>query len=213
MVLVLVVGCRRPAEVAVEEPPRGAVLAQVDAELHPDLPVVELTFLGSDSTSGAEVASIEAIELRHAGGEEPVQILEVEAAELPASTLERLVLIEDMNFDGYKDLRLPELLPSGPNVPYLHWLFDPETGRFERAPWLDELSGAVFDAETGRIRTQWRDGATSYGTEIYEMVDDRPVLVRREVREYVEEGVYRLVVSERSAAEMVVIETRTVKEE
>ena len=117
-----------------------------------------------------------------------------------------------MNFDGYGDIRLIEFLPAGPNVPYLNWLFDPATGRFVSSPELDEITSPTFDAATRRIRSEWRDGAASYGTDIYEMIEGRPVPVRKERREYTDEGVYELTVSERRDGEWRDVEQRVVRE-
>ena len=75
-----------------------------------------------------------------------------------------------MNFDGYGDIRLVEFQPAGPNVPYLNWLFDPTSGCFVENRALNAITSPQFDPATREIRSNWRDGATRYGTDVYVLV-------------------------------------------
>src|SRR5690606_4614810 len=98
----------------------------------------------------------------------------------------------DMNFDGYADFRLIERTTAGPNTPYLNWLFDPSLRKFVASPELNEIASAHFDMAKREIRSDWRDGATRYGSDIYVYRDGRPVRVRSEEKTYREPGVYTL---------------------
>src|SRR6185436_4464256 len=80
--------------------------------------------------------------------------------------------------------------PAGPNVPYLNWLFDPASGRFQASPALDAIASPTFDATTREIRSEWRDGPTRYGTDIYTFRDGALVALRREVKVYSAPGRY-----------------------
>lgn len=77
---------------------------------------------------------------------------------------------------------------------------------------LDEMTSPTFDAAARRIRSEWRAGAASYGTDVYEVVEGSPVLVRKERREYTEPGVYELTVSELRDGEWQVVEREVVRE-
>ena len=37
------------------------------------------------------------------------------------------VIIEDLNFDGYSDIRLLQYLPETANIPFFYWLYNSET--------------------------------------------------------------------------------------
>ena len=60
---------------------------------------------------------------------------------------------------------------------------------------LNAITSPQFDPATREIRSDWRDGATRYGTDIYVFRDGGPVLVRKELKEYTGPGLYTLHVS------------------
>jgi hypothetical protein len=43
------------------------------------------------------------------------------------------IVIEDMNFDGINDFRIIAMLPPGPNIPYICFLWDKKSGKFVHA--------------------------------------------------------------------------------
>src|SRR5689334_2824653 len=65
---------------------------------------------------------IVALELRNRAHKSLYQRLEGFTAS-PPEDVENLSIV-DVNFDGYKDIMLMEFLPSGPNIPYLYWIFN-----------------------------------------------------------------------------------------
>lgn len=50
----------------------------------------------------------------------------------------------DINFDGYKDLRVLKFLAAS-NIIYDYWLFNPSAKKFERDPILTDVSNPIFD--------------------------------------------------------------------
>jgi len=176
------------------------------------VPELELTLVGETSRDDGDRMHVRAIEIRRTGERELLQLLGPMETETPIDGDSRGLEVVDMNFDGYGDLRLIEFLPASPNVSYLNWLYDPETGLFERSPELDELSAPVFDSSTRSIHSAWRDGAARYGTDDYEIVDGKPQLVRREITEYTDPRVYRLTISERIEGVMQIVEEKVVRE-
>jgi hypothetical protein len=45
---------------------------------------------------------------------------------------DEIFIVEDINFDGYNDVRLLQFVPAGPNYPYYYWTFNPKTKKFQR---------------------------------------------------------------------------------
>ncbi len=121
-------------------------------------------------------------------------------------------VIEDVNFDGYKDIRLMEGLMAGPDVPYIYWLFEPQQKSFVYSEAFSELTSPVIDAQKKQITVPWRDGAMGTGESIYTVEKDKPVLIREETRYYQDNGSYKLTVKELKNGEMQVVDEQTVKE-
>ncbi|MBN2587725.1 MAG: hypothetical protein JXA64_05900 [Candidatus Fermentibacteraceae bacterium] len=128
-----------------------------------------------------------------------------------SSDVNGYLVAEDMNFDGYADLRLMESPSAGPNTCWYYWLFHPETGTFLRADIWEEtgLVSPSFDPGEGVITSFHRDGGGFYGTEYYRVEDNVPVLVRSETTEYISPDSAVTTVMELIDGEMKVIGTST----
>lgn len=189
--------------------PRGPVLT---SRIHPDLPEFSFTLIDGARQGSSPAPPPATIEIRRGAETRPWQViggLEVESSAIgDAPALEVL----DMDFDGYADLRVAQFRPAAPNVPYFNWLFDPASGRFVRSAELDAIVSPVFDAQARQIRSEWRDGAARYGIDIYEIVRGKPLLARKELREYTQPGVHTRTVSRLVDGAWKVVERRVVRE-
>jgi hypothetical protein len=89
------------------------------------------------------------------------------------------------------------------NVVYVYWLFEPKTGRFVSSSAYNAagLSSPTFNAENKQIISEWKAGCCLEGTDYYEVVDNKPVLVRQESYDQ-EKG---LTVRERVGNEMKIV--------
>ncbi len=94
----------------------------------------------------------------------------------------------DMNFDGYLDMRIIEFLPAGPNIPYLHWLWSPESGRFVSAGFLNELGYTEFDEEERLVFAPWRSSAAEMGEDTYVYEAGELKQTGRIMRRYTDDG-------------------------
>jgi hypothetical protein len=97
-------------------------------------------------------------------------------------------ILEDMNFDGWPDLRIARFLPAAPNVPYAAWLYDPAS---RKLVFNDDLSNIVepsFDAKAKRVTSSARDSCCAYTTEVYAWQGRSLRLVERTRLEYMTEG-------------------------
>ena len=89
------------------------------------------------------------------------------------------LLITDMNFDKLLDFAVMESPPAGPNTPYLYFLFNAETGKFDASPLLSRITAPVFDVESSTIISRWRDNAAKSGQDRYIWRNGKPALVER----------------------------------
>lgn len=86
------------------------------------------------------------------------------------------VVIEDMNFDGYKDLRIQQLTPAGPNIPYYYWLWDKKSSKFLRNKELEQITSPEFDYKNRVIKSSVRNTASSYSEKSYKYINGVPTL-------------------------------------
>jgi hypothetical protein len=179
--------------------------------IHPSLPEFTFTVVGTPDAAG-ETLAVQRIEVRQTPDGPPLQRITGVEAEAPLRENRVPLEVLDMNFDGYADFRLTQFRPAGPNVPYLNWLFDPASQKFVRSPELDEIPSARYDAANRQIASEWRDGPSRYGTNVYAYVDGKPVLVRKEERAYKAPGVYTLTRSRLVDGAWKTVEVREVRE-
>jgi len=162
----------------------------VSARIHPSLEPFAFTLLAEGPAEPAGVLHVKAIEVRRGAETAPVQTIDGLDTETPVPAAAPVLEVLDMNFDGYQDIRLVELRPAGPNVPYLNWLFDAASGRFQASAALDALASPTFDAATREVRSEWRDGPTRYGTDSYTFRDGALVALSRQLKTYSAPGRY-----------------------
>ena len=96
------------------------------------------------------------------------------------------IIIEDMDFDGIKDFRIIAMLPPGPNIPYICFLWDNKSGKFIHAEFLDDITSPVFDSKKKTITSESRDNASTYSKEVYKYTGGKPLLIEEVVTEYKE---------------------------
>lgn len=152
---------------AAAQPPSASAASHrllVDGAASSDRPPLRFTLLAAAAPGADGILRLQAIEVRHAGSAELLQRLDGLDTQTPSTTVPVLEQI-DLDFDGIPDVRVIEALPAGPNVPYRNWLYNRASGRFVASPQLDEVTSPVFDAERREVRSDWRDGATRYGTD------------------------------------------------
>lgn len=129
------------------------------------------------SLIGKRPNSVSKIELS-INGLAPFQTVEVSAE--PIITQQNIgLLITDMNFDELPDFAVMEFASAGPNTPYLYFLFNTESGKFESSAALSQITSPVFDTHTSTITSHWREGAGKSGRDSYVWRDSKPVLVER----------------------------------
>ena len=94
------------------------------------------------------------------------------------------IVIEDMNFDGINDFRIIAMLPPGPNIPYICFLWDKKSGKFVHAEFLDDITSPEFDSKTKTVTSSSRESANKYKKDVYRYSGGKLVLVKSVVKTY-----------------------------
>ena len=94
------------------------------------------------------------------------------------------IVIEDMNFDGINDFRIIAMLPPGPNIPYICFLWDKKSGKFIHAEFLDDITSPEFDSKTKTVTSSSRESANKYRKDVYKYSSGKLVLVKSVVKIY-----------------------------
>ncbi|MRN52658.1 XAC2610-related protein [Paenibacillus monticola] len=88
-------------------------------------------------------------------------------------------IMEDMNFDGYLDIRIQADTPAAPNIPYDCWLWDANNSKFIRNSYLEEIQSPEFDTQKQIITSIGRSSASEHFWEEYKYIDGIPTLMKR----------------------------------
>ena len=96
--------------------------------------------------------------------------------------------LEDVNFDGYKDIRLFDTPNGNYRLEWIYLVWNPETEQFDHDPRLNEISLADFDQEEQLIYGMERDGAIRHYYYTYQYLDGEPVKIREEREIYLGEA-------------------------
>lgn len=115
------------------------------------------------------------------------------------------IIIEDMNFDGYKDLRIQQFTPASPNIPYYYWLWDTKTAQFISNKKLAEITAPEFNQQNKTIKSYVRDGAATHYELTYKYIRGIPTLVKEKKSDAdPEKNVLHVTISELRNGEMIV---------
>ncbi|MCF3112200.1 hypothetical protein LL912_25655 [Niabella sp. CC-SYL272] len=93
--------------------------------------------------------------------------------------------LEDLNFDGYPDLKIPIYFPQAikNDGAYLYFIYYPKNRQFVLNKALNELGYLDFNAQTKEFRKSDADGRGNEGDAYYKWTGNKFYLVR-EVRTY-----------------------------
>lgn len=138
---------------------------------------------GSVTAYGVQVVSTDGRE----------QVLQEFESLLPPNSEADALVVEDINFDGYADLRIMEYLPGGSsNIPFFYWVYQPSSQQFVPAPDFAGVLSPELDPDNRQLLSRQKLSANEYVTEFYSPQGDQPNLVRKEVRTYAADGSSKL---------------------
>lgn len=138
------------------------------------------------------------------------QLLDEFESILPMDSEADALVVEDVNFDGYADVRIMEYLPGGSAVPFFYWLYRPEDGTFARAESYQNVKSPLVDPALRQLVSRQKVSSTEVITEFYDPQGDGVRLVRKEVRNLNPDGSARLhVFTFKDGVTPELVETRT----
>jgi hypothetical protein len=115
------------------------------------------------------------------------------------------ILFEDLNFDGWDDMRIVRYIGAGANIPYIVWLWDTGKKQFVYDEALSELVNIQADKDAKTIKSGGRYSAAEYGENDYKYIDGKLTLFKSVVCTYLDgedEGMVEEVTSELKNGEM-----------
>lgn len=180
------------------------LFSETRAQVHPEEPGRTFRILGDKERSAFNAYGIHIVS---DDGKE--QVLDQFEALLPEGSESDVLYVEDINFDGFADIRLVKYLTGGANVPYLYWLFDPVGKEFVSAPQFEVIVSPEIDHENKLLVSRQRASAAEYRVEYYDPLSTSPILVRREERTFQPDGSSVLkVYTGQGAGNLKLVETR-----
>ena len=90
---------------------------------------------------------------------------------------DQVFIIEDINFDGFKDFRIVQFFPASPNIPYFYWLYDGKAQQFVRDTSLEEITSPDFNAADKVITSFWRASCCDHGLSTYKYINGKITLI------------------------------------
>ncbi len=177
------------------------VLWSETVSIRPDWPDFTFELVGAVKH---KMATLKELNIYKAKTTKPFQILQELASQMPSDEKDKSVKIEDVNFDGYQDLRI-FASATADSTYYRFWLFDPSVEMFVENKSLGTLPSPFVDTENRQIISTWKGSELNYGIDHYQFVNDQPLLIRQELQDFSKAGVYLLTVKERVADQLVTV--------
>lgn len=90
---------------------------------------------------------------------------------------DQIFILQDVNFDGLKDIQVLQFMPAAPNIPYYFWTFNGKTKKFQRDTSLEMITSPEFDYANKIITSFWRSSCCDHGLSTYKYINGKPVLI------------------------------------
>ncbi len=126
-------------------------------EIHDSIFSFEIAYDSTKSHIGKWAIFIKSVSIFYVTGHKKIQTVfppekyQFESYHIP-------LVVEDMNFDGYNDLRVLNFVPMYQCETYDYWLYVPSKKRFEKNKALEVTSNVKFDAVSKTITSHYRGG-------------------------------------------------------
>lgn len=177
-------------------------------KIHPGFPTYRFHLVGNRESN-----TIDRIEVSKGNDTTIIQVLKDFEMEPPYRGA-RYFQREDINFDGYVDIKLMNWWGATGNSGYNYWLFDPRKGRFVFHQELSDLSNPTPNYKTKRIKTHHGGGMAGniYDDATYVFENGRLVSIREETQDWVKDKKHFLrVIRERRNGKMVVVSKKIIR--
>ncbi|VBB08170.1 Hypothetical protein LUCI_3435 [Lucifera butyrica] len=165
------------------------LLERVTERIHPSLPEFIFSIYGQEKSGYDHFYRIRKITIKRA--DQPEKVLQEIIFDKTATLdfpkvydINTSFIVEDINFDGYKDIRLQLWHPAGPNIPYYYWIWDKDASTFIQNKELEQITSPKVDIANQTIISYVRDGAATYYKRTYKYLDGHIQLIKELMVEY-----------------------------
>jgi tetratricopeptide (TPR) repeat protein len=159
------------------------VLAEVLEKIGPNLPLYKFKLLGDPETR-----TVQRITITDASTNKVIQYLDVENDDEGSQSHPGVddFSLDDINFDGYKDIGLLVACGGTGNCDSSFWLFNPRTRQFAFSKDFEGLGTLTLDPKKKQINTHSNGGHAGmiHSDSTYEVRNNAPVLIREVNQDY-----------------------------
>lgn len=165
--------------------PAGAqqLFTEVKAALVQDGPLYTFRVLGDKEESAFSAYGILIVS---PNGDE--QMVDEFDSLLPDGSEADALIVEDLNFDGYSDMRIMKYAPGGANISYYYWLYDPISSAFQNSGNFEVLVSPEVDRVNNELLSRKKLSANSYLVEYYKTDGTVLTLIRKDEKTYNPDG-------------------------
>lgn len=178
-------------------------------KIHRKLPSYTFHLVGN-----LEFNAFERIEVSKGNDTTIIQVLKDFEMDGPPYRGAKYFQTEDINFDGYTDIKLLSWWGATGNSGYNYWLFEPKKGRFVLNKELRDLSNPTPDYKRKQIKTHSVGGMAGhiYGNAAYAFVNGRLMSIREEEQDWVKDKkCFLRVIRERRNRKMVIVSRKIIR--
>ena len=86
-------------------------------------------------------------------------------------------VVQDVNFDGWDDIRLMQFMPASAQLPYYYYVYDSVKKQFIVNKSLEIITSPEFDYKNKLIKSTWKSGCCDHGMSEYQWVNGKPLLI------------------------------------
>ena len=161
------------------------LLRSVKERIHPSLPEFIFNIYGQEPIKSWNYYRIRKITIARA--DQPERVLQEIILDKVSVTDDYPSLpnintggfyVEDMNFDGYKDIRLQLWQPAAPNIPFYYWIWDKDASKFIQNKELEQIPSPKVDNENRTIITYVRESAGTFSKFTYKYFGEHIKLIK-----------------------------------
>ncbi len=177
--------------------------------IHPSLPIYAFHLIGDPASN-----TLVRIEVSRQNDPTIIQTLEAGMGEPPHRGADYFQA-EDINFDGYLDIKLLVWWGATGNKGYRYWLFDKETDHFVYDEAFSELCNPIPHPETKTITTSSVGGMAGrvHIFAAFQVMDGKSTVTWEEHQDWTEDGkCFLKVIKERSNGKLEVVSKEIVRD-
>jgi len=178
--------------------------------IHPQIPPMKFKLIWR-----SDWHVVERIEIYKSDQSDPIQILQSRMDAEPYQN-SNYFQPEDINFDGYKDIKLLIWWGVTGNEGYDFWLFDPNAEKFIFNSQLSKAGNPRPNEKTKELVNSWVGGMAGkvYGKETYKFIEGKLILIKEEHQDWVQEKKHLLkTIKEMVNGEMVIVNQEIIPSE